>query len=166
MNLRKTFFFGCIIASTACLGLGFGWVGAWGGVLLVTLASFLSWRAAYQKRSGWTDSAALIVSVIMAAAGLIFGALPAWMIIGAGFALGGWDLALFNRALEIGQFVQGDAAIERKHYASLGLVLVFGLLVGLLGRLIQVQLPFGVMVVLVLLALISLDRLWHMYYYR
>lgn len=166
MNLRKTLFFGCIIASTACLDLGFGLVGAWVGALLVTLASFLSWWAAYQKRSGWTDSAALIVSVIMAAAGLFFGALPSWMIFGASFALGGWDLALFDRALASSPFVQADAAIERKHYASLGPVLIFGLLVGLLGRLIQIQLSFGAMVVLVLLALIGLDRLWHMYYYR
>jgi hypothetical protein len=163
MDLRKSILLGCVIASTACLGLGFGLVGAWGGGLLAVIASSLSWLAAYSRRFGWTDTTALIAAVILGAAGVVMGALPALLVCGVSFALASWDMALFDRALKSSSYLQANSSIERKHYASLGQALVFGLLVAFLGPMIQLQISLGVMVVLVLLALVGLDRLWQLY---
>ena len=53
-----------------------------------------------------------------------------------------------------------EARLERRHYACLALALGPALLAALAGRLIHFQIPFGILVVAVLLMLVVLDRVW------
>jgi hypothetical protein len=152
-RLRKWGFF---TAGAVCLAAGYSMVGLWG---LLPLAG-LAWSAGVIA-AGWS-SGVFVVFVGMAAAGVHMGAWPPLMIIGASFALVGWDLASWE------DFVAGDlpaktvAWIEGRHYAYLGLAVGAGLLVALVGRLISYSLPFGVILVLAALELVGLYQVWRL----
>jgi len=82
------------------------------------------------------------------------------MILSAALALAGWDLLLWDHALPDDLSASMLSRITYSHYSSLALALVFGLLAALAGRLLRIQLPFGVLIFLVILALFSLEGLW------
>jgi hypothetical protein len=107
-------------------------------------------------------SVALAASVSIGAAGLLTGAPSFLMILGVALALASWDLVLWDQILTDNSIssTQTMALLEARHYQSLALALVPGLLIALAGPLIHVQLPFMGLVLLVILALFSLDRVW------
>jgi hypothetical protein len=114
---------------------------------------------AYKWSFTWLPSAALVVSVSLAAVGLLAGAAPFLMLLGSTLALANWDLAFLNRILEGSLSTKAVTLLESKHYQSLALVLGLALLATITGRLIRFQIPFGGMILLVTLAFFSLGRL-------
>ncbi len=102
----------------------------------------------------------LIVSVTVAAAGLVFGASALWMLPGATLALASWDLAHWDGFLAGGLPAEVESRLEQKHYAYLALALAPALLVAVAGQFLRIQIPFGVLLAVALLALLGLDRLW------
>lgn len=161
MPLRKFLSLVCPMTCASCLAVGYAMAGQWVALVAVLIA-FLAWLPARQWLSTWLSSSALVVTVSLAAAGLLAGASPFLMILSATLALASWDLVRFDHTLTGGSSAKTVARLEKKHYESLVLALGTGLLVALTGRMIRFQIPFVGMVILVIFVLFSLDRVWRM----
>jgi DMSO/TMAO reductase YedYZ heme-binding membrane subunit len=101
----------------------------------------------------------LVVSVTVCVFGVATGGLAPWLITSAALSLASWDLILLDIALAGSPSAPQTERLEKAHYRSLGLALGAGLLLGLGGRLIHFHIPFIFMLVLIVLAYFSLDRL-------
>ncbi len=100
-------------------------------------------------------SLTLIVWVGLCAVGLFLGAPPVAMILAAGLGLAGWDGAFEWQRQKAGKL----ASLDRRHWiAALGAI-GGGLALALVGSLIHWQVPFILVVIFTLLALIGMDRL-------
>ena len=159
MPLRKILGLICPIAGVTCLAVGFALLRHWLALLGVLLA-LLAWLLTWKWPSGWLPFAALTLSVCLSAAGIFAGVSPVLMILSAALALAGWDLALFDLALTDSALSNPPSRLAHSHSKSLAFAIILGLLAALAGRLFRIQLPFGGLILLVLLALLSLDRLW------
>jgi len=155
MAMRKLLKLACPIASAVCLAAGYASAGLWLGVLLAALV----W-AAWHFGAKWPPTLMLIGSVAVAAVGVGAGASALWMLPGATLALAGWDLAHWDSFLGDDMPAEVESRLERKHYASVALALVPALLVAAAGQFIRLQIPFGVLVAVALVALLGLDRIW------
>jgi hypothetical protein len=159
MPFRKILSLVFPLACIACLAVGYSQAGQWlalTAILLPLVAWFSSLRWPYR----WLPLAGLLLSVVLSGAGLFAGASPVLMILSTALALAGWDLLLWDHALPDDLSASMLSRITYSHYSSLALALVFGLLAALAGRLLRIQLPFGVLIFLVILALFSLEGLW------
>jgi hypothetical protein len=74
------------------------------------------------------------------------------MIIGCAFALASWDLIHFKQSKVGNPFLKTKASMEKNHLQSLALAVFTGLLLAFLGSMIHLRLAFGVIVLLVLMA--------------
>jgi hypothetical protein len=158
MPFRKILALLSVILSTACLVLGFISVGQW-EALAVALMTLSVWLPACKWPSNWLPSFALIISISLAAMGLYAGSQPFWTMLAATLALSSWDLVLFDHSLTNSLFEAPLALLEMKHYQNLGLALGLGLLGIAAIRMLHVQIPFGGLVLLVILAFFSLERI-------
>jgi hypothetical protein len=102
----------------------------------------------------------LLASVSLAVAGTLIGAPSLWMIFGSTFALAAWDLLLLDSSLGNNSPGGQTRQYENKHLQSLMLALGLGLLAILPGRLLDVQIPFIVLMLFVIFMLFALDRVW------
>ncbi len=146
------------LAGAACLGLGFAAAGQWGFVaaaVVVFTGSILDLK----WPSGWLPPVALAVSIGLAATGIFTGAAAAWMLLAATLALATWDLALLDNALANNPPGQLTLRLERRHYQNLAIVMGTGLLAALASQGVQFQIPFVLMVAMVVLVLYLLLRL-------
>jgi hypothetical protein len=158
---RKVFGLVCLVFSTACLVVGYARLGLW-TAMGVALPAFLIGLFAWKCPSPWLPAAALCVSICLAAAGVLFGALPLLMIVCSTLGLASWDLALQDRELFNSTTLNIATLFEKKHYTSLALALGSGLLVAVTARLVRLQIPFVAMLLLVLLLLLSLHQVWNL----
>jgi hypothetical protein len=159
MPLRKIVSLACLIICAACLAVGYALAGQW-VIFVVVLIAVLACLFAPQWPPIWLVSVALIGSVSLAAFGLFFGASSTLMVLSVTLALASWDLARFNHTLAGNSCAATLAHLEKKHYENLALALGVGLLLALSGPMIHLQIPFGGMAFLVILAVFSLNRLW------
>jgi hypothetical protein len=159
MPLRKILRLVFPIVCLASLGLGYATTRSW-IALVVLIITMLAWLFAIKWPDGFLSFSALVLSVGLAAAGLLTGATPLLMMLGAALALASWDLVLWNRISANHSPTPSLTLFESRHYQSLALALGLGLLAAVGGRLLRFQIPFGWMVILVILALFSLERIW------
>jgi high-affinity Fe2+/Pb2+ permease len=82
------------------------------------------------------------------------------MICGSGFALAVWDLILLDGALGTSSSGEQTRRYENKHLQSLALALGAGLLLAFLGGVLNLQIPFVAMMLLVALVIFGFDRIW------
>ena len=161
MSVRKILGFVCPLLSGICLGTGFAKTGPWIAAAVIVLSA-AAWWLAVKWPDGFPPAWALVFNAGLASAGLLTGGAPLWMLLGAALALAAWDMVLWNRALAGDPASASLTLMERKHYQSLAAALGLGLAAVLAGRWVHFQVPFGWMVVLVSLALFSLERIRHM----
>jgi len=149
------------VISAACLASGYAVTGQ-GIAVVIALLTLPLWLLARKRPVTVPPSVALATSVCIGAAGLLTRAPSVLMILGAALALASWDLVLWQQTLTDNSIssAQTIALLETRHYQSLALALAPGLLIAITGPLIRVQLPFMGLVLLVILALFSLDRVW------
>src|SRR5512138_311364 len=159
MAPRKFIFAACLLVSTLCLAAGYGIIGKWAGTVLAVITG-LTWLLARKYPASGLPLICLLASVCMAVVGQLTGSPSLLMICGAAVALAVWDLLLLDVALEGTSSDEQTRRYEDKHILSLVLALGSGLVVVVLGRLIILQIPFVMLVLLVALAAFSLDRVW------
>ena len=159
MSLRKTLLIICLIISVLCLAAGYTLAGQWIGAILATLMA-PAWLLARKYPQSWLLFVCLLVSVGLAAAGILVGASPLLMIFGSGISLAVWDLVSLDVALGSDSSREQTRHFENKHLQALVLAVGFGLVVTLLGRLVSLQIPFIVLIVLIAFTLLALDRVW------
>ena len=157
MTLRKSFFVICLVVSMLCLAVGYGIAGQWIGAV-IAIISGLAWLLARKYPFSWLPFICLLMSVGLAVAGRLTGSPPLLMICGSGVALAVWDLLLLDGDLGINSSGRPTRQYENKHLQSLALVLGFGLLVTFLGRLLNPQIPFVLLLLFVALVIFGLDR--------
>jgi hypothetical protein len=161
MPFRKILRFVFPILCVTSLGLGYATTRTWIAIFVLVL-TLLAWLSAIKWPVEFLSYLALVFTVGLAAAGLLTGAAPLWMLLGAAFALASWDVILWNHTSADNSLTARLTLFESKQYQSLALALGLGLLAVVVGRLFRFQIPFGWMVVLVILALFSLERIWRM----
>ena len=159
MALRRILFAACLVVSAFCLAAGYGSAGQWVGTALALMTG-LAWLLARKYPASGLPLICLLVSIGLAVAGRLTGAPPVLMIGGAGMALAAWDLLILDVALGSAALGEQTRAYEASHLRSLALALGSGLLAVFLGRWLQLQLPFLVVVFLVVLVVFGLDRAW------
>ncbi|MCX6915783.1 MAG: hypothetical protein NT167_22515 [Verrucomicrobia bacterium] len=129
------------------------WLGA-GAVLLPILALLFSKKLA----AAWLPPTCLVSLVCLAAAGLLEGAPTFLMILGATAALASWDLMNLDRSMAGSASSETVRRFEKRHALSLAIALGLGLLMATSGKLFSLQIPFALLILLVLFDLFSLDR--------
>ena len=159
MSLRKPLFMISLIILVLCLAAGYGIAGRWIGVWIAILMG-PAWLFARKNTDPWLPFICLLASVGLAVAGRLMGAPYLLMILGSALALAVWDLVYLDTALGRNSFGAQTRRHEYKHIQSLFLALGFGLFVVLLGRFINIRIPFIVLILLIAFTLIALDRVW------
>jgi len=159
MALRKIFFAICLVVSVLCLAAGYGIAGHWIGTALAIITG-LAWLLARKYPASWLPFICLLGSIGLAVVGRLTGALPVLMICGSAIALAVWDLLSLDVALGSASLGEQTRQYEASHLQSLALALGSGLLGVFLGRLLQLQIPFFILVFFVALVVFGLDRAW------
>jgi hypothetical protein len=152
MPHRKALFLIFLIVSVGSLALGY----ALGGQLIMALAALiplLGWLFARQY-----PTACLVVSICLPGLGLLVGASPFLMILSCTASLACWDLRLLDAALQSSSLTKEAGLFENQHIQTLLLALGGGFLLASAGTISSFQIPFGIMVLLVILAVLGLER--------
>ncbi len=143
------------------LAAGFGPARAW-LALPAFLAMGLFWLFTHKQPGIWASSAVLIAYLGMTCISLLSGSSPLLALLGVTAALASWDLVVFERSLAGAPPAEGLRRLERQHLACLAFAAGIGLLSGFAGISIRIKLPFGVIVLLVLIAVVGIERGWRM----
>ena len=140
----------CALIAALCMAIAYvpraGWL-AWLGIP----AAAVFWLMTKKRAACWSASSLLAIYLVLAIMGMLQHAAPAVMVVGSVFALAAWDLADFSQSLRDG--LRGETGpLERRRLQSLALMVGGSLLlgVGIIG--LRLQLSFGLVVLLVLLA--------------
>ena len=161
MSLRKTLFLFFLTGSTVCLAAAYGMIGSWWGAGLVILPGlFPLTRRPVAGR--WLPPAYLSCMLGAAAIGIVAGATPHLMLLGAILALAAWDRMNLDRAMAGSGRAHSDARFEMKHARSLALALGLGLLAAEGGLTVSLPLPFPVMLLLAILLVFSVSRVFRL----
>ncbi len=159
MSARKALLIICLIASVLCLAAGYGMAGQWLGVAAASLTC-PAWLLARKYPATWLPFICLLMSISLAAAGILSRSTFWLMICSSGFSLATWDLILLNHTLGNKPSSEQTRQFERKHLQSLTPALAAGLLAGSLGHFFILQIPLAVLIILIALVLFGLDRAW------
>jgi hypothetical protein len=159
MAPRKFFFVMCLIALIFCLAVGYGIAGQWIGAVIAVITG-LTWLFARKYPASWLPLICLVASVCLAVVGQLTGASSLLMICSSGFALAVWDLLSLDHALKGSSYGEQTRRYENKHLQSLALALGCGLIIVFVGRLLNSQIPFIVMVLFVALVIFGFERIW------
>jgi hypothetical protein len=117
------------------------------------------WLLAKWRRWKWVSPLALLIVIVSAAYGLWIEISFGWMMFAAVGGLLAWDLADFSQRLSYAAPSDDVIGMERRHLARVGIVAVLGGLLGFTAFVVRIQLPFEVVVGLVILAVLGLTRL-------
>jgi hypothetical protein len=140
----------CLLASTLCLAAAYMLVGYW-EILLGILAVALFWTVARKWSPFWPASSLLAIYLMLATAGVVLKAPVLLMVTGCVFALACWDLTDFAESLVGNASLSARALMEKRHLQSLAITVGISLFLATLSIWFDLHLPFGVIVVLVLL---------------
>ena len=159
MALRKISFIVCLVILILSLAAGYAIAGKWVGTVIAIITG-LAWLLARKYPASSLPFICLLMSVCLAVVGQLIGSPPVLMICGSGVALAVWDLLFLDHALGKCLFGEQTRRFEDKHLQSLAIALGAGLLVAFLGRLLNLQTPFVILMFFVALAALAMDRIW------
>jgi hypothetical protein len=152
MKFRSMILNSCLIVSTGCLGAGYIFAGYW-QILPALLVILLFGIMAKKQLRFWSTSSFLLVYIILAAIGVVADLPVGLMILACTFALASWDLIQFEQSIAGNSMLQTRTLLEKHHLRSLALAASAGLLLAFLSLYVHLQLTFGVIVSLVLIAM-------------
>jgi hypothetical protein len=159
MSFRKTLFVICLIISVLCLAGGYGIAGYWIGAAIASLMGPAWWLAKKYPASS-LPPVCLSLSISLAVIGILVGCSPLSMIFGSVAALAAWDLVSLDSAMGNHSSGEQNHRYENKHLQALLLALGFALVVLVMGRFANIQLPFVVLLLSLAFILFGLDRFW------
>lgn len=119
-----------------------------------------AWLLARKYPASRLPLVCLLASVGLAVGGRLLGSPPLWMTFGSAIALAVWDILLLDSALGKNSPAEQTRHYESKHLQSLALALSFSLLATLSGRLLNIQIPFIILILFIAFILFALDRVW------
>jgi hypothetical protein len=152
MKVRSIILNTCLITSIGCVGVGYLFAGYWLIVPALLVMAFF-WIFTKQRSVFGSASSVLLGFVILAAIGIIADLSLNLMLIACTTALVSWDLMQFNQSRVGNPLHKTNSSLEKYHLQSLASAASAGLMLAFMGSLISVRLPFGVIVLLVLMAM-------------
>lgn len=141
----------CLCVSIGCLGIAYILRGFW-LIVPVILVMAIFWITSRKKSAFWSASAILLIYVALAVIGVLIDLSTAMMLLGCTSALAFWDLAHFRQSMGNIPPNESQVRLERDRLQSLAASVFTGLLMASLSSLISLQLQFGAIVFLALLA--------------
>lgn len=145
----------CVLASIACLGLAYLLSGYW-IILFLFLAMAIFWIVMKRWSIFQSASSLLAIYMVLAAIGIALN-LPVLLVApGCVAALASWDLTNFGQEVGDKQSTETRLPIERCHLRSLAVAAFVGSILALISSYANLQIPFVVIVFLVLIAVGSL----------
>jgi hypothetical protein len=141
-----------LIISTGCLAAGYLIAGYW-MIVPALLLLVISWVFSTKRSPFWLAAISLLGYVILAAVGIVVNLSLALMIIASTIALVNWELIQFKHSTASNSQARSNSALENYHLRSLALAASSGLALALFSSFINLQLPFGVVALLVLIAI-------------
>jgi len=152
MKIHSIYLTICLIITIGCISAGYLSAGHW-QILPILLMLVLFWIYAKKRSVFWSASILLVVSVILTAIGIMANLSLGLMIITCAGALLCWELIQFNQSMMINSASISNIAFEKNHLQSLSIAAFSGLILSFLGSVINLNLPFGVTVFLVLMSI-------------
>jgi len=150
-ELRRTARGVALLLAVACLLLGFLQAGSW-TILPGLLIPPIAWIWLRRQPAFASASTSLLGMTLLAGIGMLTG-LPRYLMLAAGVsALGAWDLMLFEADMAGVPEDASSAALTRDHVRRLALTLVPALLLTFAASILELSLPFAVILALVLTA--------------
>jgi hypothetical protein len=159
MSIRKALLLLSLIAALGCLGGGYLASGQWWGAVLVLILTLGWW---FYSKQAWLNPVGLICLVALAALGVLVGAPPILMVPGAAAALAAWDLIDLERTMRGSEASSAARQFESLHVRWLLGALGTGLAIAVLGIAVSLQVPFIVLIGIIILDLYCLQRLARM----
>ena len=150
-----------ILLAFAILFLSAGWtlLGYWPVGLFLLLLIPVSLVLLKLKFSP-ICSLVLTLSVLLSALGLWRGLDISLALAGVLSALAAWDLIFLDADLGANSSGEQTRRYENKHLQSLVLAVGCGLIVTIIGRLLNLQTPFVLLILFVALFVFGLERIW------
>lgn len=142
----------CATTATVCLSLAYLLYGYW-LIILVFLAMTLFWKLLKNRSIFRTSSALLALFVVLAAIGVTLDLSTPLILIAVTAALTSWDLTNFVQSVTDNQREETKRRLEGFHLRSLAVASSAGLLLSLIASYASFELPFGVTLLLVLIAM-------------
>jgi hypothetical protein len=148
--------YGCLAGATGALAFGLLEAGAWQLSLLVLALGLVgALGGAYRWR--WSPALILFLYCVAAAALFWLDTWPGWPLLGLVGALAAGDLFHFDWRMRTGM-IAGDAGLlEYRHLRRLGVVLGIGTALYLVAWATQIQLSFGLALLLGLTAVLGIS---------
>lgn len=156
MSLTRKLFLASILMSIVSLVLGYGLRCAWTGTFLVVFWG-IAWGSGQRHRWRWL-TLATFSSLITAAFGFWINLSPLAMVLGMVTALSAWDLGQFESRLKEQKRSDDTAVVERDHIRRLAVMTVIGFALAIAGTFFQLNLHFGLVVLLILIMVWSISR--------
>jgi hypothetical protein len=154
----KGMIFIIIIIAMLLLTLGFVLSSLWsGGIVIAALG--LVWLVGQQRRAGWLNDLGFALFVVVAAAGVWWGAPAGWLLAGTVATLAAWDLAHFDRRLAQVEQITGEGRLRRDHLRRLLAAAGLGLGFSALALSLQFELSMGWVILLGLLVVVGSSRI-------
>ena len=142
----------CLVTSAGCLGAGYILGGYW-LIMPIFLAMATFWVIMKKHSLFWSASSQLMVYVVLATIGVTLNLSIYLMVVGCTTALACWDLTHFRDTMIDNPPFGTDARLERYRLQSLATAVLTGLFLALISMYINLQFPFGVTTLLVLMAM-------------
>lgn len=142
----------CVATSTVCLSLAYILSGYW-LIILFFLAMTLLWKLLKNGSLFRTSSTLLALFVVLAAVGVTLNLSTPLILIAGTAALTSWDLTNFVQSVTDNQPEEPKRRLESFHLRSLAVASSAGLLLSLIASYASFELPFGVTLLLVLIAM-------------
>lgn len=156
---REILFYASLALMTVCYSAAFLSTGQWVGVLC-TIGLGLLWFDLRNRQSRWLPHVFLLAALVLPVTAILAGSNPVLSITGAGFSLAAWDLYQLISSLRDFPMKESTRRYEQRHLRSLFIALIIGLAIAITGRMVTLQVPFILLVVVILLVVLGLDRLW------
>jgi len=157
--LRSYVFFISLAMMVICHTAAFFLIGEWIG-LISALGLGVLWFLIHKRNNRWLPHVLLILSLAVSAAAIISGGYPLFGMAGSVFALVVWDTHQLICDLHGIPQTETISRFEQHHLRSLALAMGVGLSIAIIGRFINLKVPFILLFAIILLILFGLDRLW------
>jgi hypothetical protein len=145
------------LLAAAALTAGYALSGRWLWAVVFALLGFL-WLAGQRRDWEATTSIMLFLFVVGCVNGINQGVATPWLLVGLVTALSAWDLDHFTRKLRKAEQIDEVRVLEQRHLRRLLIVDGLSLLLAALALTIRVEIPFGLALILGLLAVLGISQ--------
>ena len=162
MKWIRTAFIAHLLVGIACLAGVFVLNQAyWAAVLAVALGIY--WYSTQATKHYGSETAMLLIALLAVAAGFyefdnFYTFPPVMALLVAVPLMGAWDLSFFLRRLNSVQKIANERNLGRIHLGRLFMVEGAGLVLGMVALLVRLDVPFGLLLVLIYAAVLGVSQ--------